>query len=301
MTTDPDWSDLRYFLELARCGKLSATARKLGVEHTTVARRVARLEEELSCSLFNRRRDGYLLTKEGEGLVPHAEAMEAAMLMAMSEWGGQSGGVTGSVRIGTPEGFGLCAVMPRLAKFCTENPALKVELLPLPHFPSLAAREIDILVTLDRPKVGRYVVSKLTPLDYHLYGSVDYLASHPPITDVSDLTSHIFVDYVQDQLMSEDLRYLEQLTPTPKRRFTSTSILAQSDAIRAGLGLGMLTLYAAENRPELVRVLPDTVKLSLALWIAVPADLFRLRRVRAGWDFLRDIAQDEPHRFRDMD
>lgn len=301
MAQYPEWSDLRYFLELARTGKLSATARKLAVEHTTVARHITRLEEQLASSLFSRRRDGYFLTEAGEALVPHVEAMEAAMLGAMSESGIQTRGATGTVRIGTPEAFGLCVVVPQLANLYDEHPELQVELLPLPHFPSLAAREVDILITLDPPRVGRYVVSRLTNLEYHLYGSADYLASHREITESSDLAGHAFVDYVQDQLMSDDLRYLERLTPQPHRRFTSTSILAQRDAISAGLGLGMLTPYVAEDCNGLVRVLPGKARITLTLWIAVPTDLFRIRRVRAGWDFLRKIADLAPHRFQYLD
>src|SRR5574337_554967 len=297
MARYPEWSDLRYFLELARTGKLAATARRLGVEHTTVARRIARLEEELASTLFNRRRDGYSLTEAGEALVPHAEAMEAAVLVAMSERGMQTGGATGVVRIGTPEAFGLCVVAPQLGKLYAEHPDLQVELLPLPHFPSLAAREVDILVTLNRPTVGRYVVSRLTTLEYHLYGSAEYLAKHAPISEPDQLVGHDFIDYVQDQLMSDELRYLERLTPQPRCLFTCTSILAQCEAISAGLGLGMLVPYIAEGRNDLVRVLPGRAKIVLTLWIAVPTDLFRLRRVRAGWDFLRKIVEAEPNRF----
>lgn len=301
MAQHPEWGDLRYFLELARTGKLSVTARKLGVEHTTVARRISRLEEQINSSLFDRRRDGYSLTEAGDALVPHAEAMEAAMLVAMSETGAQTGGATGTVRIGTPEAFGLFAVVPELPKLYAEHPNLQVELLPLPHFPSLAAREVDILVTLDRPLVGRYVVSRLTNLEYHLYASIDYLASRPPINDMSDLANHDFVDYVQDQLMSDDLRYLERLTSQPRRRFTSTSILAQRDAISAGLGMGMMTPYVVAGCDNLVRVLPGKAKIPLILWIAVPTDLFRLARVRAGWDFIRKIVEKETGRFQFFD
>lgn len=292
-----EWGDIHYFLELARTGKLSVAAQKLEVEHTTVSRRITRLEEALSTSLFDRRRNGYFLTEAGKALVPHAEAMEAAIMLAMTERGLQTGPATGVIRIGTPEAFGLCTVVPALGKLYAKHPDLQVELLPLPHFPSLAAREVDILVTLDPPKSGRYVASRLTNLEYHLYGSPQYLAQHAPITEIEHLAGHDFVDYVQDQLMSDELRYLERLTPQPRRRFSSTSILAQRDAIANGLGLGMLTPYVTENQKNLVRVLPGKAKITLALWIAVPTDLFRLRRVRAGWDFLRAIAESDPQRF----
>ena len=78
----PEWTDLRYFLELARAGTLSGSARRLGVEHTTVARRIQRLEAEFKTPLFDRRREGYTLTEVGQALMPHAEAVEGAVLAA---------------------------------------------------------------------------------------------------------------------------------------------------------------------------------------------------------------------------
>lgn len=297
MSHSPDWGDLRYFLELARTRKLSATARKLGVEHTTVSRRIHRLEQDLDQPLFQHTRTGYSLSKAGEALMPHAEAMEAAMLTALSEAGGKDGGASGTVRIGTPEAYGLCVVPRCLDRLYAEHPKLVVELLPLPHFPSLAAREVDILVTLAAPRTGRYVVSRLTSLEYQLHGSADYLARHPPIEKLEDLAEHDFVDYVQDQLMNEGLRYLERMTPRPRRRFTSTSMLAQRDAVAAGLGLGMLIPYVVERRPELIPVLPGQAKVSLTLWIAAPTELFKLRRVRAAWDLIREITENDPSQF----
>lgn len=297
MSDSPEWGDLRYFLELARTGKLSATAKKLGVEHTTVSRRIARLEHELDTSLFMRTRKGYALSKAGEALVPYAESMESAMLTALAEAGGNDAGASGTVRIGTPEAYGLC-VLPRfLGRLYAAHPRLIVELLPLPHFPSLAAREVDILVTLAPPRTGRYVVSRLTDLEYQLHASAEYLAGHPPIRGLGDLAGHDFVDYVQDQLMNEGLRYLEQLTPRPRRRFTSTSMLAQRDAIAAGLGLGMLIPYVVDNRTDLVPVLPGEAKVTLTLWIAAPTELFKLRRVRAAWDFVREMTESDPTQF----
>lgn len=301
MSNSTEWGDLRYFLELARTGKLSATARKLGVEHTTVSRRITRLEQDLDLSLFQRKRNGYVLTQAGEALLPHAEAMDAAMLSAFSEAGAKDGGVSGTVRIGTPEAYGLCIVPRCLNRLYSAHPKLILELLPLPHFPNLAAREVDILVTLAPPRTGRYVVSRLTDLEYQLHGSAEYLAQHPAINGLDDLAEHDFVDYVQDQLMNEGLRYLEQLTPSPRRRFTSTSMLAQRDAVAAGIGLGMLIPYVVDRRPDLIPVLPGEAKVSLTLWIAAPAELFKLRRVRAAWDFLREITENDPGQFHFLD
>lgn len=297
MTKSPDWSDLRYFLELARAGKLSAAAQRLAVEHTTVARRLVRLEELLGTALFDRRRDGYVLTEAGRALLPHAEAMESALLGAIAESGAKVTGAVGPVRIGTPEGLGICVVAPRLASLYAEHPELQVELMALPRFPSLVTREVDILLTLDPPRSGRYVASRFCELNYHLYASRGYLKRSSPLREMKDLAGHDFVDYVQDQLLSDDLRYLDELTTQPRRRFTSTSILVQREAIASDLGLAMMTPYLVRGRKDLVPVLVGQAQVRRTLWLATPADLFRLRRVRVAWDFLRAIAENEPELF----
>ena len=84
----PEWTDLRFFLELARAGTLSGASRRLEVEHTTVARRIDRLEQQLGTTLFDRSREGYELTEMGQALLPHAEAMEGAALAATEQLGG---------------------------------------------------------------------------------------------------------------------------------------------------------------------------------------------------------------------
>ena len=98
MNTLPEWTDLRFFLELARAGTLSGASRRLDVEHTTVARRIDRLEKELGSTLFDRSREGYELTEMGHALLPHAEAMEGAALAAAEQLGGAEVAAHGVVR-----------------------------------------------------------------------------------------------------------------------------------------------------------------------------------------------------------
>ncbi|MBX3678886.1 MAG: LysR family transcriptional regulator [Rhodocyclaceae bacterium] len=297
MQNMPDWSDFRYLLEVARTGTLTAAALRLEVDHTTVSRRLARLEAQLGCLLFDRRRDGYTLTEAGQALLSHAEAIESSVLAAGEAIGGSGGTASGPVRIGLPEVFGTRVVTPNLPALLAKHPELSIELLLYHRFPNLASREADLVITLDPPTSGRYVVARLADFRYQLYGSPAYLARHPPIKEARDLAGHDFVDYVQDQLMSDELRYLERLVDAPRRVFSSTGMLAQVDAASAGIGLAMLTPYSLTADCGLVQVLPGTVYSASTLWLAAPADLFRLRRVRVVWDFLRQLADRNPSWF----
>jgi DNA-binding transcriptional LysR family regulator len=298
MSRLPEWTDLRYFLELARTGTLSGTARRLAVDHTTVARRIARLETELATALFEHRREGYALTEAGQSLLSHAETMEGAVLAAAEQLGGPQGAAHGTVRLGAPEVLGTLVVTPNLGRLYAEHPDLQVELLLPPRFANLANREADLGITLDRPQGGRYVVTRLTDFDYYLYASPAYLVTHPAIRRREDLAGHDFVDYVQDQLMSADLKYLDELTGAPRRRFCCTGMLAQYQAVAAGLGLAMLTPYTVPPESNLVRVLPQEVRATRTFWLVAPTELYRLRRVRVVWDFLREIIEATPRRFR---
>ena len=296
-----EWGDLQYFLEVARCGTLTAAAKRLGVEHSTVARRIDRLESNYRTPLFDRRRDGYVLTETGNQLLPQAEAMESAALAAREETGSLRTGAVGQVKLGTPELFGTRVITPHVGRLLEGHPELSLDLLLLPRFPNLANREADLVVTLTPPEAGRYVVTRLTDIRYHLYAAPSYLADHAPIKSRTDLAGHRFVDYAQDHLLADDLRFLEEFMERPRRVFCASGMLAQQAAVEAGVGLGMLTTYALGGVSPLVRVLPDHAFGKRTLWLVAPADLLKLQRVRVVWDFLRDLVRDldaaQPGRF----
>ncbi len=293
----PEWTDLRYFLELARAGTLSGSARRLGVEHTTVARRIQRLEEQLKTPLFDRRREGYRLTEVGQALMPHAEAMESAVLAAAEELGAGEAAARGRVRLGAPEVFGTLVVARYLRPLLEQHPDLRLDLLLLPRFANLATREADLGVTLDPPETGRYVVSRLTPVRYYLYGAPEYLATHPPIRSRDDLQQHAFVGYVEDFLLSSGLNFIDELGVIPDRRFSCTGMMAQYQAAISGVGLVMMPPYAVADDGRLLPVLADSFYAERSFWLVTPADLFKLQRVRVVWDYLRRIAECEPQLF----
>jgi DNA-binding transcriptional LysR family regulator len=297
MNSLPEWTDLRFFLELARSGTLSGTSRRLSVEHTTVARRIDRLEEQLGTTLFDRSREGYQLTEMGLSLLPHAEAMESAAVAAIDQMSGDQVSARGVVRLGMPEIFGTRVVAPMLVGLLKSHPELSVDLLLLPRFANLANREADIGVMLDAPNTGRYMVARMATFRLYLYGSPEYLARHPPIRKQEDLVEHDFVDYVQDRLASSSLNFLDELGFTPRRRLCCTGMAAQCEAASLGLGLIMAPPYAVPDDGRLVRVLDDRFYAERSFWLAAPTDLYRLQRVRVVWNLLREAAEKNPSLF----
>jgi len=161
-----DWDNLRVFLELTRSQGLVDAAKKLGIDHSTVSRRIKRFEEQVGSQLFDRNHHGYSLTAEGYRLVEYAEKIESTVYAAAEELGGHNRLLSGQVRLGATEGFGTFVLAPHIAHFCARNPHISVDMLPMPRFVNLSKREADISVTIERPVSGNYVVTKLA--DYAL-------------------------------------------------------------------------------------------------------------------------------------
>ena len=144
-----DWDDLRFFLAVARSGRLTAAARRLGADHATVSRRITSLEESLKAKLFERRPQGYTLTAHGERLLAKAESMETEALAIQSDIGGADMALSGTVRIGAPDGFGTYFLAPRLASLSKAYPGLELQLIAMPRLLSLSKREADVAITLE--------------------------------------------------------------------------------------------------------------------------------------------------------
>ncbi len=286
-----DWDNLRFFLELARSGTLVGAARRLGVDHTTVARRIQALEKDTGAVLFSRDVGGHRLTEAGHRLQPQAEAMERASLTVESAAASAHEGLSGLVRIGATEGFGAIILAPRLALFAREHPELVIDLLAMPRLVHLSRREADIVISLERPARGSAVVTRLTDYALHLYAARSYLAAHPPIKARDDLRGHSFVSYVDDLLFSKELQFLDGLYQPDAYALRSTSILAQHQAVAAGAGIAVLPAFIAEPDPRLCRVLPAQASFTRTFWMSVQVETRHLARMQATCDFLRRTAE----------
>lgn len=286
-----DWDNLRFFLELSRAGKLTVAARRLGVDHTTVARRVQALEKLLGRPLFIRSGSGYSLAEAGRRLLAQVEAMESAYLAIEQDDSGTADNLSGLVRIGTTEGYGVEFLAGQLAGLTRRYPHLGVDLLAVPRMVHLARHEADIVITLDRPERGPYIITKLTDYVLRLYATADYLACHPPIRGRDDLKQHIFVSYIEDLLYSKELHYLDDIGRPRQIALRSTSILAQQKAAAAGAGIAILPCFMARRESGLQEVLAGQVEFVRTFWMLMPVESKDLARMRVTWDFLREMAQ----------
>lgn len=281
-----DWDDLRFFLAVARSGRLTTAARRLNADHATVSRRITSLEASLKAKLFERRPQGYGLTLHGEQLLAKAEAMETEALAIQSEIGGADMALTGTVRIGAPDGFGTSFLAPRLAKFVAAYPGLEVQLVAMPRLLSLSKREADVAITLAPPKEGKIVARKLADYRLGLFAAPGYLEAAPPLEAADDLFAHRIIGYIDDLIFTPELDYLDEVARGLRPRLQSSNLVAQMRATVAGAGICVLPVFMAAQEPSLVRVLPDKVMLERAFWLVVHADLKDVARVRMVADFI---------------
>ena len=282
-----NWDDVRIFLAIARNGQILGAAKSLGLNHATVARRLTALEEALGTRLLARKTNGSELSAEGERFLVHAEAMESAMLAARQSSGADSA-IEGTVRVGAPDGFGVAFLAPRLGELTARHPGLRIELVPVPRAFSLSRREADIAVTLERPREGRLVARKLTDYRLGLYATHRYLDRHGTPENLSDLAAHHLVGYVEDLLFSASLDYTGDFLPNWRSSLAVSSAMGQTEAVRAGAGIGILHGFMASADPSLVPVLPAH-SLTRAYWTVVHEDLRTLRRVALVAEFLAEI------------
>lgn len=287
-----NWDDVRIFLAVARAGQLLAAARTLGINHATVGRRISALEESLQTRLLIRKTSGCDLTPEGEVFMHAAERMEAEWAAAQANIGQVDAALAGTVRIGAPDGFGVSFLAPRLGRLIARHPALKIQLVPVPRAFSVSQREADIAITLERPEHGRLVSSRLTDYSLGLYASESYLDTNTIPEDVESLQQHRMIGYVEDLLFTASLNFTNEVMRGLDASFEISSATGQTEAVRAGAGIGILHTYIAREHPELQRVLPE-VNIKRAYWIVYHESARNLARVRATAEFLQEIVNEE--------
>lgn len=291
-----DWDDLRVFLSVARSGTLQTAARQLGVDHTTVSRRIKALEASLGAGLFVRAQGGHELTAAGLDLLPRAEQMEQAahavqQTVRRNAGAPERGELAGVVRVGATEGFGAAILAASLARLGRAHPRLTLDLLAVPRALHLSKREADVVISLERPLRGPYVVTKLCDYSLHLYASQGYLRTRGPITTQADLAGHPYIGYVDDLLYSSELHFLDELYRPESFALRSTSVMAQLQATLAGCGIAILPGFLAREHAQLVRILPGLANFQRRFWMSMPTENKAVPRVTAVWQYLKqDVA-----------
>ena len=289
-----DWNDLKYFLELSRQGKLVRAAVRLQVDHSTVSRRIATLEQQLDVRLFDKSPNGYQLTDAGLRLLSLAEQIETRCNQVYQEIAGKDTRLSGTVRVATPEALGSQVIARHVTEFARQHPDIEIELVAETRRMSLSKREADIAISFSRPESGRLIAWKLCDYRLQLFASRDYLEQHEPIHSVDDLAHHDFVSYIEDRIEMPELRFFDSTVKNAHVVFRSTNVSAQFNAILEGIGLGLVHCFMARREPRLQVVLPEQIAVQRTYWLLVHEDLRHVARVDAVCQFLTRILSQDP-------
>jgi DNA-binding transcriptional LysR family regulator len=281
--------ELRLFLAVMREGNMLAAARRIGVDHSTVARRMNGMERTLGARLFDRSPRGVMPTPAAFALVGHAERIESELLAAISSVEGRDRDIEGTVRLATPEACAAHLVAPHVAALRARHPRLTLELASANRVASLSKREADIAVMLNPPPRGRLVKRKLVDYRIALYASRAYLDRAGTPATRADLARHGFISYIEDLAGFPEMIALDELLPGADVRFRASSSAAQHEAVAAGMGMGMLHVFASAQDDRLVQILPTDMEVRRSYWLVMHADMEGLPRVRAVVDFLDDV------------
>ena len=285
--------DLGIFLEVARHGRLTEAAKVLKLNHTTVGRHISLLEKSVQQRLFNREPSGWTLTEPGLRLLAHAETVEAAVRAANEDCLSTGKHLTGSVRVVAPDGFGSYLLVPSLGEFRNQLGGLTVEVVTSNRHASLSSREFDVAVTIDRPQARGVKVSKLAEYRLGFFGSPDYLAGKPWVTQPEELPDAFdLIWYVDEALGAETYKTLYSLVPEARPRIQTNSISAQINAAQRGMGLAFLPAFIGECIPGLARLRGMDRTVPHSYWLLIPKNFERLARVMTVTRILQQLVHE---------
>lgn len=283
-----DWDDMRVFLAVARARKIAPAARALGLDPTTLTRRIGRLENALGARLFDLSMGERLLSEQGRAMLAHAERVESASLAAMEEATGKSRMLSGQVRLSVAEGFGTWVLAPGLADFHARHVGIRLDLISASGFLNPSKREADMALMLARPQRGRLSARLLGDYRLHLYAADAYLEQRGEPANPAALLHHTLVGYVPDFIFSPELDYLNEVHAGLEAHLRSTSINMQYRMIAESAGIGILPDFIGRRDPKLRSLLTDAVQITRSFWLVIHEDLRKLPRIEAVAQWLQE-------------
>jgi len=282
-----DWSDLRYFLAVAREGSTLKAARALDFNQSTVHRRLAALETALGQSLANRSPAGYQLTEFGQSFLPYARSVEDAILAAEIAAAGYGSTPSGIVRLSVPEPLvNRLIASGLLTRLSERQPTLTVELAIADRYLDLWRGEADVALRSGEPDDPRLVGRKVADSTWAIYASEAYVAERGRPISIADLRAHALVGFDGAMATHRASVWLAETIPEARVVARNASVLGVLAAVKAGVGIAPLPTTIADSESGLVQVLPPVPALQRGWYLLTRPDLRRQPRIAALFDHL---------------
>lgn len=287
LPSDTGADDLLVLLAVARSARFTTAADRLGVNHTTVSRRIGALERALGGRVLVKSAGGWELTDLGRRAAHVAEQVEAALSGLISEPTDVGAELAGVVRVSATDGFSAHIAAPAVAELRRAHPRLSVEIETVTRRVRQYRSGIDIEVVVGKPEVHRATAVRLGSYELGMYASSGYLATHDTPNTLEELVRHPLVYFVESMLLVDDLDAPRRLVPTMHDAVSSTNVFVQVEATRAGAGIGLLPCFMADRHPDLARLLPHDIAERLEYWMVLRPEALQLPAVSAVAEALR--------------
>ncbi len=282
-----DWDDLKHFLAVAQYGSTTAAGRALGLDQSTVQRRLAHLEKRIGQALVERSPSGYRLTAYGQQLLPYAQRVKQDIVALQDVLRTSARELNGAIRLTCPEPIVVrITKSPLLEHLKARHPGLHVEFVMSDHYVDLNKGEADIALrsgdTVDNQLVGRKIADSL----WAIYGGREYLASHGTPVRHDELAAHAWIGFDQSMAGHRATQWLRQSVPNARIVATTGSVLGLVHSVKANVGLAALPTALGNAEADLVQVLGAVPELKRIWRILTTRQLRRTPRIQAFFEFI---------------
>jgi DNA-binding transcriptional LysR family regulator len=284
-----EWSDVRFFLAVARHGSTVAAAKALGLSQSTVQRRLVELERRLGRELVKRSPNGYRLTEFGEEMLPHAQHIEQAVLAFEQHKSTMERGEVGVIRLTCPEPIMYRIVQSSLLeRFNARHPGLRVEFVMSDKYVDLSKGEADVALRSGDTDDGVLVGRKIADSIWAVYASGKYIERRGRPERVEDIGRHAVVGLDESMAKHRAAMWLREVAPDAEIVARVNSVLGLVSAAKSGIGLAPLPTALGDAEADLVRVLGPIPELARSWRLLTHPDLRKTPRVSAFFDFIND-------------
>ena len=267
------------FLTVARLGRYTAAANVLGVNHSTISRRISALPKDMGGHLLTRTPSGWELTDLGRRAMAAAEAIEQAVASIGIEQ--DSGKLSGHVRVAAPDAFSAHLAAPALARLHARHPQLVFDVVSETTRARQTRTGMDLEIVIGQPNVRRAVSKKLLNYELRLYATEQYLERHGHPQQLEELRGHHLNYYIDTALTVDKLDDATSGLPPMRRSISSTSITVQYSATMCHAGIGLLPVFLSKHYPNLVPVLHEQFTFQSEYWLVGREEALRSRAVQA--------------------
>ena len=286
MQTSMDWSDLPFFLAVAEGGNLSRAAARLGVNHSTVFRRINGMEERLRVRLFDRLPEGYVLTEAGNQALEYARQAEDSVISLERALAGRDVELGGQIRLTTAPDLARLYVAPCLGRLARVHPAIRVEVIVSDSDYDLGRREADVALRATTRPPDYLAGRRVADLVWRAWASPAYLRQAGRPASTEDLGTHRIIG------SDEGFLRLPVFSALRKRygpdRFAATAGDLSTMAAMAAEDLGIAFLPHDPTGGRLEPLFPSDPPHRSVLWILTHPDLRAVARIRVFTEFLFD-------------